>query len=132
MINYDLIGRVLVHPLQVRILGMMIERDITPPQEVGLSPKELATLLDEPDLSGIAYHVRVLAGTTKGSRFADRPLLELVDQRAVRGATEHFYRLTPAATTPARTATWLGAQIEAMEAEIDALHGDVVAESALA
>jgi DNA-binding transcriptional ArsR family regulator len=47
------------------------------------SPKELAEALNEPDISNVAYHVKVLRDLGK---------IELVDTAQRRGATEHFYR----------------------------------------
>jgi DNA-binding transcriptional ArsR family regulator len=62
------------HPLRVRILAMLRERKS--------SPRELAELLGA-TLGTTAYHVRTL------ERLG---LIELVDERPVRGAIEHYYR----------------------------------------
>lgn len=105
-INYDLIGRALLHPVQRGILEE-VERlrhhDDRVEGGVGVSPNELAQLLGE-ELGTISYHVRVLAGitphgTSKRSRFAEIPLLELSHEVPRRGAVEHYYTLTPAALT---------------------------------
>ena len=64
------------HPLRVRILAMLGERRS--------SPRELAELLGA-TLGTTAYHVRTL------ERLG---LVELVDERPVRGAIEHYYRAT--------------------------------------
>jgi len=64
------------HPLRVRILAMLAERKS--------SPRELAELLGA-TLGTTAYHVRTL------ERLG---LIELVDERPVRGAIEHYYRAT--------------------------------------
>jgi DNA-binding transcriptional ArsR family regulator len=64
------------HPLRVRILAMLGERKS--------SPRELAQLLGA-TLGTTAYHVRTL------ERLG---LIELVDERPVRGAIEHYYRAT--------------------------------------
>jgi DNA-binding transcriptional ArsR family regulator len=64
------------HPLRVRILAMLGERKS--------SPRELAELLGA-TLGTTAYHVRTL------ERLG---LIELVGERPVRGAIEHYYRAT--------------------------------------
>jgi DNA-binding transcriptional ArsR family regulator len=51
-------------------------------QEQPASPAELATRLDAA-LGTVAYHVRILRGVG---------LIELVSERRVRGAVEHYYR----------------------------------------
>ena len=66
--------KALAHPLRIRILAMLSER--------AASPVQLAAKLDA-TLGTVAYHVRTLH--TLG-------LLELVDTRQRRGATEHYYR----------------------------------------
>jgi DNA-binding transcriptional ArsR family regulator len=63
------------HPLRRQILRVMPDGEAT-------SPRELAEWLDEP-LGNLSYHVRVLAGCGA---------LELVDEKRVRGTTQHFYR----------------------------------------
>jgi DNA-binding transcriptional ArsR family regulator len=66
--------KALSHPLRVRILAMLRERDA--------SPVELAEWL-KASLGTVAYHVRTL------ERFG---LIELVKETKVRGAIEHHYR----------------------------------------
>lgn len=66
--------KALSHELRARILSVLNERVA--------SPKQLSILLDEP-LSRTSYHVEVLR---------DLKCIELVDEKPVRGATEHFYR----------------------------------------
>jgi DNA-binding transcriptional ArsR family regulator len=65
----------LKHELRRRILHVMSN-------EVPTSPRQLADLLGE-SLSNVSYHVRVLA---------DLGALEKVEEKKVRGATQHFYR----------------------------------------
>jgi len=91
MINYALIGELLLHPTKRKILGVLVARD-----PAALSPSNLADILGEP-LSNISYHVSEMAGMRAESRFADAPLLELCDTKQRRGALEHFYRLAPRA-----------------------------------
>jgi len=63
------------HPLRRQILRAMSGGEAT-------SPRELAERLDQP-LGNLSYHVRVLARCGA---------LELVDEKRVRGTTQHFYR----------------------------------------
>lgn len=91
MINYALIGRALLHPVQEAILKAFDRPGVST-----LSPNQLANLIDIP-LGNISYHVGMLAGTRGKSRFADSPVLELVRTEPRRGAVEHFYRLTDSA-----------------------------------
>jgi DNA-binding transcriptional ArsR family regulator len=65
----------LKHPLRRRILREMADRK-------PISPRELADALDE-SLSGVSYHVRVLAKTG---------VVKEVRRKQIRGATQHFYR----------------------------------------
>lgn len=75
--NWQLLARANTHPLRVSILEVLgLDGGRT------LSPKELSLELQAP-LSTVNYHVTELARAG---------LLELVDQRQVRGAVEHFYR----------------------------------------
>jgi DNA-binding transcriptional ArsR family regulator len=69
--------RALSHPLRLRILQVLNEREA--------SPNELKDLLDHP-LGNVAYHARVLekSGCIKQVRTARR-----------RGAVEHFFRAVP-------------------------------------
>ena len=65
------------HPLRRDILRQMTG-------EEAISPREIARTLRHP-LSGVSYHVRVLA---------DCAAVALVDTKPVRGSTQHFYRCT--------------------------------------
>jgi DNA-binding transcriptional ArsR family regulator len=66
--------KALAHPLRIRILAMLADRVA--------SPVQLAAHLDA-TLGTVAYHVRTLHSLG---------LVELVDTRQRRGATEHYYR----------------------------------------
>lgn len=66
--------KALAHPSRIRILGML--------REGQASPVQLAQRLEQ-SLGSVAYHVRKLHSLG---------LIELVDTRPRRGATEHFYR----------------------------------------
>jgi DNA-binding IclR family transcriptional regulator len=90
-VNWQLLARANTHPLRVSILEVLgLDGGRT------LSPKDLSLELQAP-LSTVNYHVTELAKAG---------LLELVDQRQVRGAVEHFYRAIdagrPAASRRAR------------------------------
>jgi DNA-binding transcriptional ArsR family regulator len=77
-VNWERLARATAHPLRVSILEILgIDGGRT------LSPTELSRELQIP-LSNTNYHVTELAKAE---------LIELVRQRQVRGATEHFYRL---------------------------------------
>jgi hypothetical protein len=77
VVNWQLLARANTHPLRVSILEVLgLDGGRT------LSPKDLSLELQAP-LSTVNYHVTELAKAG---------LLELVDQRQVRGAVEHFYR----------------------------------------
>jgi DNA-binding transcriptional ArsR family regulator len=77
-VNWERLARATAHPLRVSILEILgIDGGRV------LSPSDLSRELQIP-LSNTNYHVTELA---KGG------LLELVRERQVRGATEHFYRL---------------------------------------
>lgn len=96
-INYDLIGRALIHPVQKAILAVFVNGC----QKA--SPKELTQRIDA-SLATVSYHVRLLAGLDCGkqkSPYANTPLLKLADTLSGagrRGAIEHFYAPTEAAT----------------------------------
>jgi DNA-binding transcriptional ArsR family regulator len=78
-VNWQLLARAHTHPLRVSILETLgLDGGRT------LSPKDLSLELQSP-LSTVNYHVTELAKAG---------LLELVGQRQVRGAVEHFYRAT--------------------------------------
>jgi DNA-binding transcriptional ArsR family regulator len=77
-VNWERLARATAHPLRVSILEILgIDGGRT------MSPSDLCRELQIP-LSNTNYHVTELAK-------AD--LIELVRERQVRGATEHFYRL---------------------------------------
>jgi DNA-binding transcriptional ArsR family regulator len=81
-VDWEHLARATAHPLRIsilEILGMDGGRV--------LSPSELSQELQIP-LSNTNYHVTELAKAK---------LIELVRQRQVRGATEHFYRIPIAA-----------------------------------
>lgn len=80
-VNWENLARATAHPLRVSILEILgIDGGRV------LSPSDLSHELQIP-LSNTNYHVTELA---KGK------LIVLVRQRAVRGATEHFYTLPEA------------------------------------
>jgi DNA-binding transcriptional ArsR family regulator len=66
--------KALAHPLRIRILAMLADRSASPVQLAGKLDATLGT---------VAYHVRTLHSLG---------LVELVDTRQRRGATEHYYR----------------------------------------
>jgi predicted ArsR family transcriptional regulator len=77
-VNWQLLARANTHPLRVSILEVLsIDGGRT------LSPKDLSLELQAP-LSTVNYHVTELAKAN---------LIEMVGERQVRGAIEHFYRL---------------------------------------
>ena len=75
--NWELLARANTHPLRVSILEVLN-------LDGGriLSPKDLSRELQAP-LSTVNYHVTELRKCG---------LLEVVDEKQVRGAIEHFYR----------------------------------------
>jgi predicted ArsR family transcriptional regulator len=84
--NWQLLARANTHPLRISILEVLsIDGGRT------LSPSDLSYELRTP-LSNVNYHVTELRRTG---------LVELIAERPVRGATEHFYREIQAAE-PAR------------------------------
>jgi predicted ArsR family transcriptional regulator len=77
--NWQLLARANTHPLRISILEVLaMDEGRT------LSPSDLSYELRTP-LSNVNYHVTELHRTG---------LVELVGERPVRGATEHFYRET--------------------------------------
>jgi predicted ArsR family transcriptional regulator len=77
-VNWEHLARATAHPLRVSILEILgIDGGRV------LSPSDLSQELQIP-LSNTNYHVTELAKAG---------LIELVRERQVRGATEHFYRL---------------------------------------
>jgi len=90
-VNWERLARATAHPLRVSILEILgIDGGRV------LSPSDLSRELQIP-LSNTNYHVTELAKSG---------LIELVRERQVRGATEHFYRLPGlvAETEPAKQA----------------------------
>ncbi|HEX8751842.1 MAG TPA: helix-turn-helix domain-containing protein [Solirubrobacterales bacterium] len=86
-VDWEHLARATAHPLRVSILEILgIDGGRT------LSPSDLSQELQIP-LSNTNYHVTELAKSG---------LIELVDQRQVRGATEHFYRLPAAQVRESR------------------------------
>jgi DNA-binding transcriptional ArsR family regulator len=77
-VNWERLARATAHPLRVSVLEILgIDGGRV------LSPSDLSRELQIP-LSNTNYHVTELAKAG---------LIELVRERQVRGATEHFYRL---------------------------------------
>lgn len=77
-VDWEHLARATAHPLRVSILEILgLDGGRT------LSPSDLSQELQIP-LSNTNYHVTELAKAS---------LIELVGQRQVRGATEHFYRI---------------------------------------
>ncbi len=68
------LGAIVAHPLRSRCLTILSDRTA--------SPNELATELGE-DVGNVSYHVKQLL---------KMEVIELVSERPVRGAVEHFYR----------------------------------------
>lgn len=68
------LAQVVAHPLRIEALSILSER--------AASPKELGAALNTP-VGNISYHVREL------ERIG---MIELVEEKARRGAVEHFYR----------------------------------------
>jgi len=88
-VNWERLARATAHPLRVSILEILgIDGGRT------MSPSDLCRELQIP-LSNTNYHVTELAKAN---------LIELVRERQVRGATEHFYRLPAgSAVSPSST-----------------------------
>jgi DNA-binding transcriptional ArsR family regulator len=85
-VNWERLARATAHPLRVSILEILgLDGGRV------LSPSDLSRELQIP-LSNTNYHVTELAKAG---------LIELVRERQVRGATEHFYRL-PLEASPER------------------------------
>lgn len=80
-LDWEHLARATAHPLRISILEILgLDGGRT------LSPSDLSQELQIP-LSNTNYHVTELAKAG---------LIELVGQRQVRGATEHFYRIPEA------------------------------------
>jgi DNA-binding transcriptional ArsR family regulator len=97
------------HPLRVRILAMLDERQASPNQLAGWLGASLGT---------VAYHVRTLL---------QLGLIELVDETRVRGAVEHHYRAVARPTVSAES--WEQASPIAKQAAVGSTL-DVIAEYA--
>jgi DNA-binding transcriptional ArsR family regulator len=90
-VNWEALARATAHPLRVSVLEILgIDGGRV------LSPSDLSKELQIP-LSNTNYHVTELANAG---------LIELVRERQVRGATEHFYRIPVGA--PARNGNGAG------------------------
>lgn len=86
-VNWEHLARATAHPLRISILEILgLDGGRT------LSPSDLSMELQIP-LSNTNYHVTELAKAG---------LIELVAQRQVRGATEHFYRIRSGRKEPVR------------------------------
>ena len=75
----DVLPSILQHPLRKRLLRFYVEAEGT------LSPKELTLLANDPKISNVGYHVRVLA---------EKGAAELIETQPRRGSVEHFYEAT--------------------------------------
>src|SRR3954454_4795059 len=97
-VNWERLARATVHPLRVSILEILgIDGGRV------LSPSDLSQELQIP-LSNTNYHVTELAKAG---------LIVLVRQRAVRGATEHFYTLPEALPKVEAEASTVGEPVHA-------------------
>lgn len=70
------LAAIVAHPLRVKCLSILAERTASPNQ----ISREL-----EADVGNVSYHVKVLR---------ELDVVELVDEKKVRGAIEHFYKAT--------------------------------------
>jgi len=68
------LGAIVAHPVRCRLMAVFADRVA--------SPNEIAHEFGMP-VGDVSYHVRTLK---------DAGLIELVEERPVRGSTEHFYR----------------------------------------
>jgi len=73
--------RALSDPLRQQILGVLLQEQT----RSGISPREISQTLHVP-LSTVSYQVRVLAACD---------VITLIGTKRVRGATQHFYSLSP-------------------------------------
>jgi DNA-binding transcriptional ArsR family regulator len=97
-VNWEMLARATAHPLRVSILEILgIDGGRV------LSPSDLSQELQIP-LSNTNYHVTELAKAE---------LIVLVRQRAVRGATEHFYTLPEALPKVEAEAATVGEPVHA-------------------
>jgi DNA-binding transcriptional ArsR family regulator len=70
------LAAIVAHPLRVKCLSILAERTASPNQ----ISREL-----EADVGNVSYHVKVLR---------ELDVVELVEEKKVRGAVEHFYKAT--------------------------------------
>lgn len=99
-VNWEHLARATAHPLRVSILEILgIDGGRV------LSPSDLSQELQIP-LSNTNYHVTELAKAG---------LIELVRERQVRGATEHFYRLPSSSEVSRGGQERNGARIESRQ-----------------
>jgi DNA-binding transcriptional ArsR family regulator len=68
------LGAIVAHPVRCRLVAIFADRVA--------SPNQVAQELEMP-VGDVSYHVRTLK---------DAGIIELVEERPVRGSTEHFYR----------------------------------------
>lgn len=100
-VNWEHLARATAHPLRVSILEILgIDGGRV------LSPNDLCHELQIP-LSNTNYHVTELAKAS---------LIELVRERQVRGATEHFYRLPVSGESSRGGQERNGARVESRQA----------------
>ncbi len=85
--NWERLARANTHPLRVSVLEVLHIDDGRI-----LSPKDLSLELQAP-LSTVNYHITELRHSN---------LVEVVDERQVRGAMEHFYRAVDSEKGPIR------------------------------
>jgi DNA-binding transcriptional ArsR family regulator len=81
-------ARALSHPTRCEILAFLAEQEIASPVEMfreGIGKNKTLGKAQKLKIAHVSYHVHVLE---------ELGLLVLVKERAVRGATEHFYRAT--------------------------------------
>src|SRR3954462_11073303 len=103
-VNWERLARGTAHPLRVSILEILgLDGGRV------LSPSDLSRELQIP-LSNTNYHVTELAKSE---------LIELVRERQVRGATEHFYRLPGSAASPEGETTGESAEAEDGEEPVE-------------
>lgn len=87
------LNKAMAHELRVRALDELrkAEVSVAPGKKFrGLSPRELERLFECP-LSNVSYHVRELEKLG---------VIEEIGSRQVRGANQHFYRITEWAREP--------------------------------
>jgi DNA-binding transcriptional ArsR family regulator len=106
------LASIVAHPTRARAFSILAERTA--------SPVEIAQEIGK-DVGHVGYHVRKLQ---------ELNLIELVDERPVRGAVEHFYRaIARPAITETEFATWTLEEREAFTRLLIQLHIADVARS---